>query len=257
MKKNIISRFIATALVFSTLVIGNTTAAQAKTLNPNTGKSNTTVSNLSGNNGQALNTSWGLGLKQTEYVSNNKSYDWYIDQGHTGQDSNNNCGPTSTVMALKWLNPNFIGTVEAARNTYPENDGWWYTNDVTNFLDLNNVKTYTVKQNVTENLLKSDLKKGNIAILCVKMSYIPYNKNSEQRVGRFYSYDGGHFIVVKGYRVVDGKTYFEVYDPNNWDEQYNDGQEKGKDRYYLSANLVKAASVWWNYSIVIQPSSNY
>jgi hypothetical protein len=100
------------------------------------------------------------------------------------------------------------------------------------------------------------LKQGNIAILCINTTYITYNNNPAQRVGRFYSFQGGHFIVVKGYRVVDGKTYFETYDPNNWNEHYQSGQEKGKDRYFLSEDLMKAGSNHWNYSIIVNPKKS-
>lgn len=250
MKKNIINRFIVATLVVSALLIGNNSAAQAKSFNQNPSNSYTTVSKS--NTVQALDPNWGLGTHQTEYVSNNRSYDWYIDQGNTGYASNNNCGPSCATMALKWFNPNFNLTVEDARNTYPENGNWWYTNDITNYFNLNNMKKYVTKENVTTTLLKNQLKQGNIAILCIKASYIPYNENDEERVGRFYNYDGGHFIIVKGYRVVDGKTYFEAYDSNNWNEEYQNGQPKGKDRYYLSTDLINAASNWWNYAIIIQ-----
>lgn len=194
--------------------------------------------------------SWGLGITQSEYISNNRSYNWYIDQGNTGEYSDSNCGPTSTTMALKWLNSNFSKTVEDARAVYPENGGWWYTNDVLNYLKLNGTKG-TVLDNPSESLLKYQLQLGNILILCIDTTYIPYNNHPEQRVERFYDYEGGHFIVVKGFRVVDGNTYFEVYDPNNWNATYQDGQPKGKDRYFSSQNLMKAIGTWWNHIIVV------
>ncbi|AGX44760.1 C39 family peptidase [Clostridium saccharobutylicum] len=251
MKKMIINHLFALLLVFLTLV-ANTSIAQAKVAETHSKSLTQTYYG-----GQALNSSWGLGRNQTEYVSNNRTYNWYIDQGSTGKYSDSNCGPSSTTMALKWTNGNFNRTAEDARNTYRTNGGWWYTDDVMNYLNRYN-GTYSVQDlgktlSQGENVLKAQLKQGNIAILCIDTSYIPYNKNSEQRVGKFYSYSGGHFIVVKGYRIVDGKTYFEVYDPNNWNECYQSGQQKGKDRYFLSKDLMNAEINWWNYAIVVQP----
>ncbi|MDS0527294.1 C39 family peptidase [Clostridium sp. SHJSY1] len=203
---------------------------------------------------QEIDTTWGLGKNQTEYIKNNKSYNWYIDQGNTGKYSDGNCGPTSTAMVSKWVDESFSKTAEDVRNSNPKNGSWWSTNDITNYFDSYKIK-YSI-ENLRDDTLKSKLKQGNIAILCIDTSYIPYNNNPNQRVGRFYDFQGGHFIVVKGYRIVDGKTYFEAYDPNNWNEHYQDGQEKGKDRYFLSEDLMKAARNNWNYSIIINPKTS-
>ncbi len=49
---------------------------------------------------------------------NNREYDWFIDQGNTGEHSNSNCGPASVVMAMKWRDEDFEGTVEEAREKF-------------------------------------------------------------------------------------------------------------------------------------------
>lgn len=245
---------VATFLTNTFALSGNSVYAKAKAAN----KSVSAISKTTTTKGTSIPSNtlrrWGLGKTESEYVSNNRSYSWYIDQGDTGYYSNNNCGPSSSTMALKWYNKNFSKTAEAARNTYLENGGWWTTTDVTNYLNLNNAR-YSVINSSGESTLKNTLKQGNIAILCIDTSYLSYNDNSEQRVGRFYDYQGGHFIVVKGYIVVDGKTYFEVYDPNNWGETYSDGQAKGQDRYYASTELMNAMGNWWNYLIVVNNNS--
>lgn len=244
----------ATFLTNTFALSGNSVYAKAKAANKSVSVISKTTATKSTSIPSNTLRKWGLGKTESEYVSNNRSYSWYIDQGDTGYYSNNNCGPSSTTMALKWYNRNFSKTAEAARNTYLENGGWWTTTDVTNYLSLNNAR-YSVINSSGESTLKNTLKQGNIAILCVDTSYLSYNDNSEQRVGRFYDYQGGHFIVVKGYIVVDGKTYFEVYDPNNWGETYSDGQAKGQDRYYASTELMNAMGNWWNYLIVVNNNS--
>jgi hypothetical protein len=50
---------------------------------------------------------WGLGTTLKEYVTNDRPYDWYIDQGFTGSHSGNNCGPSTVAMAAKWYNEDF------------------------------------------------------------------------------------------------------------------------------------------------------
>src|SRR4030042_756017 len=60
---------------------------------------------------------YGLGINYTKGTSNNVGYDWYLDQMNTGPYSNNNCGPASVTMAIKWVNRSFDKTIEDARNT--------------------------------------------------------------------------------------------------------------------------------------------
>ena len=44
-----------------------------------------------------------IGKQVDTNQSNNKNYNWYIDQTNTGTYSNMNCGPTCATMALMWL----------------------------------------------------------------------------------------------------------------------------------------------------------
>lgn len=197
-----------------------------------------------------LEQSLGLGKYETEYIYNDREYEWYIDQFDTGTYNYENCGPSSVTMAIKWANPSFDKTAEDARNTYRNEGGWWYTYDITNYLDKNNIKN-SISDNIKESSMKQELKDGNILILCIDSNYITYNPENEEHVGRHYPYGGGHFIVIKGYKVVDDKTYFEVYDPNSWNDVYENGTKKGKDRYYSSEDVIKSMENWWPYMIVV------
>lgn len=205
-------------------------------------------------NGNCFDTSllinWGLGNTENEYVHSDREYEWYIDQAHTGTHSGNNCGPSSVTMAALWYNSNFSRTAEDARETYVPGGGWWYTNNIIDYLNLYSVPNLTV-QFLNENQIYEIVKNGNIIILCIDTGFIRYNSNPVQRVDRFYSYAGGHFLVVKGVRKVDNKNFFEVYDPNNWDLRYSDNSEKGKSRHYRSEDVAAAIGNWWNYLIVV------
>ncbi len=79
---------------------------------------------------------WGLGAPQFGYAHLDRAYEWYIDQADTGSSSENNCGPSSVTMALKWYDQAFSKTAEDARKTYPRDGGWWYTSDIINYLRL-------------------------------------------------------------------------------------------------------------------------
>ena len=197
-------------------------------------------------------TAWGLGSPQTAYAHNDRPYDWYIDQADTGASASANCGPSSVTMALKWYNQSFAKTAADARNQYPENGGWWYNWDVNNYLNLNSVPNTNVWYTGT-NQLMGILSQGNLVIVSLDTTYLGLDAAGEHRVGRFYSYTGGHFVVVKGWRASGNTLFFEVYDPYNWHAAYADKTPKGRNRHLLAADLSRAIAKWWNYLIVIPP----
>lgn len=198
---------------------------------------------------------WGLGNTEMQYDHNDREYDWYIDQANTGTHSSDNCGPSSVTMAAKWYDSGFTKTAEDARNAYRPEGGWWYTSDIINYLTDNSIPNTTSYYTGT-NQLKGIIQNGGIMILCIDTTYLTMNYNDDVRVDRFYTYSGGHFLVVKGVRTVDSNLYYEVYDPNNWGATYTDGSEKGKNRHYREIDLAYSIVNWWNYAIVIYPESS-
>jgi hypothetical protein len=203
---------------------------------------------------------WGLGWFQSYSAASNRTYEWYIDQFYTGQHSAYNCGPASTTMVAKWSQPVFSKTAAEARSAYRPEGGWWYTNDIGNYLADNDIPYSVINlgssSSSTEQIISAEADKGHVMILCLDMFYVRSGSNGNKRVDRFYpasTAGWGHFIVVKGYRNVDGKLYFEVYDPYCNGLIYGDGSLKGKDRYYRSEDIYSATSVWWNYAIVVTP----
>jgi hypothetical protein len=194
---------------------------------------------------------WGLGQNLISYVGNNRNYEWYIDQAHTGLHSDANCGPASVAMAARWANQNTTATAEVARDAYRSSGGWWYSDDINNALDLFNID-YEVIQIDDLYDLRAIIDSGSIAIINNSMGYIPENTDEAARVNRFYSFDSGHYLIIKGYLLVDNYTYFEVYDPNNWDFTYSDETPKGKDRYYEATVLMNSIENWYPYAVVIK-----
>ena len=88
--------------------------------------------------------SWGLGRFQESTRSNNKDYEWYLDQNNTGVHSYNNCGPASTTMAAKWSNQTFSKTPVDARAAYRPEGGWWYTSDIDKYLKDNTIPHFFI-----------------------------------------------------------------------------------------------------------------
>jgi len=207
---------------------------------------------------------WFNGKEVKYYVGNNREYEWYIDQMNTGVHSNNNCGPSVVVMTLKWLDNDIEETVEEAREMYYPQGQWWSMSTVKSYLSFHNVNYgYVFFENESrsdkeENIekLKSEIEDNSIVILCVNMGYIPREYSERLRTNRFYDYANGHFIIVKGFVVIDNREYFEVYDPNNLYMTYEDSSPKGKDRYYDATSLSQSATNWCLYGLVIKEKGN-
>lgn len=202
--------------------------------------------------------SFGLGGFQKIALSNNKDYGWYINQANTGKYAENNCGPTATCMVAKWSDPNFSLSPVQARKLYKPNGAWWSTSNIVSFLTDFNIPHRTIvlseKEIITQEKLTKQIDDNKIIILCLDMYFIRKEFNKSMHVDKFYNTNTsgwGHFIVVKGYKKVDGLVFFEVYDPNGYNNAYIDGTRKGKDRYYRSEDIFDATSMWWNYAIII------
>ncbi|MFA5044535.1 MAG: C39 family peptidase [Paludibacter sp.] len=200
---------------------------------------------------------YGLGIKVDYSQSNNDNYNWYYDQMDTGPYSSVNCGPTTVTMAIKWVQEDFTKTTLDARNTYRPSGGWWYTNDITNYLNMYSVPNYIIPVKQIDSL-QSQINSGNIIILCLDMYYIRNQGKDKWHIDKFYTASTigwGHFIVVKGYKIVDKTVYYEVYDPYSFGKKYSNGLIKGKDRYYRSVDLNSAVLKWWAYAIVVSKTT--
>jgi hypothetical protein len=196
---------------------------------------------------------YGLGTNLYKGYSNNVNYNWYYDQINSGIYAYNNCGPASATMAIKWVDEDFNKTPEDARNTYFCDGGWWYTIDIINYLNKYLVNNYTITISDID-AIQEQINSDNIVILCLDMSYIRDQVNDNWHVDKFYhanSKGWGHFIVMKGYKIVDDEVYYEAYDPYSCGLKYSNDTLKGIDRYYRSQDLDSAVTNWWSYAIIV------
>ena len=86
------------------------------------------------------------------------------------------------------------------------------------------------------------------------MYYVRKQQKDQWHTDKFYTANTkawGHFIMVRGYKKVDDKYFYEVYDPNSYGKSYPGGYLKGIDRFYRSQDLDSAVSNWWNYAIIV------
>lgn len=195
---------------------------------------------------------WGLEGNYVSSVSLDKPYEWYIDQGSTGQFSNVNCGPSSVAMAANWYDSSFRVTAKKARSEFRPQGGWWYINtDIVPYLDKHGIVEKSVYFSSKDALIDA-LDNGHIAIVCLDMNKISKQTGAGSHLGTFYttSKDWGHFFVVKGYVKTDKVTYFEVYDPYSLGQVFTDHSPKGKDRYY-DADEVQRSSLQWAGNMIV------
>ncbi len=193
---------------------------------------------------------WGLGEHVSRYVSASRPYEWYIDQGTTGEFYLSNCGPSCAVMAATWYDASFSQTVESIRAAHYSTDDGWYFREIAEY--LTDIEIPSVHQrNISAEALVSELDAGHIMLMGVETQYLTHEDDGVRRLGRYDPGDFRHCILIKGYAVVDGQTYFEIYDPNSIDRRYDDGTLKGKDRYYLAEELITAVSNYTNDYIVV------
>jgi hypothetical protein len=199
----------------------------------------------------------GMGTQLNSSRSLNRTFNFYWDQKGTGTYSSINCGPTVTTMAAKWADSTYNLLPVDARNTIRPSGGWWYTNDIVNYLNSFGLRPQIIRLTDIKNNIKACIDKNYVVILCLDMYYVSINLDDTQQTNKFYqtnNKDWGHFILIKGYREVDGKFYLEAYDPYSWSKLYFINNElKGKNRYYLKEDIKQATDVWWPYAIVIPP----
>ncbi len=198
---------------------------------------------------------WGLGHNIEKYVSNNRDYDWYVDQWHTGEYWYENCGPSSTEMVGRYHREDFAATASDLRDLYRSGGGWWYGSDITQALALFDVEYTTISIVFPRDLIKV-LDAGNVVLVNPSMEYINMQQADYHHTGLFYTPGTGHFIVCKGYVVVDGNTFFEFYDPWSIGESYVDGTLKGIDRYYDEKSFMESIRKWYVGGIVVNKAEN-
>ena len=180
---------------------------------------------------------YGLGKNLSAEHSNNRSYEWYIDQGVM------NCGHTCAAMIHRWLNPSSTKTVEEISNTYPP----WSLFKMRDYLRDNEID-YVVTKLFNEIYLKDVLNQGNVALLAIDLFGVrkANASKSEWRIDRFFPVrpNSWHWIIVKGFKIVDEKIWFEVYDPGSGGVIHPDGFLIGRDRYYGGEDIMNAVRMY-------------
>lgn len=169
------------------------------------------------------------------YISRLSDVNLHISQSGTGPYALDNCGPTSLAMILEYLVYPY-NSVALLRSKIRNFGGWVYTNEIEDYLCINNIP-YEIIPVGTEDDLIQTLSNGGIILVCLNISYVAVSTNSN--IGRDYSGGTGHYLVISGYYKNDTECYFEVLDPRN-----------KQVRYYKSTEIINAITSWWPWSII-------
>jgi len=186
-------------------------------------------------------------------------YEWYRYQGaaDSGACASVNCGPTSVAMAIEFAKNDLYVAISAVRDYIGgECDG---TNSTQLRAALSNWGVPYQNINGMSALREAVNTRGHIVLVPVVMGaispgadYEVWNSNPSQNTGRYYSYSGGHWLVVKGF-TADG-AWVRVYDPNVWESgkyRYADGTLKGKNRLYAASEFATAFQQNSNWAIEV------
>lgn len=198
---------------------------------------------------------FGLGASVTKELSNNVDYEWYVDQGNTGEYSLINCGPACTAMVLKWYDQSSPYTTEDLRNKQGH-DKWWSAGTANDDIDKILIETRVPYHYIylgDKSDIIAELDKGNIIVICLDIYYVRQQFLPEWKIDKFYktnSNGSGHFIIIKGYKIVDTNYLLEVYDPWSLNAKYSNNEFKGKDRYYRVEDIMTATDKWWKRALV-------
>lgn len=185
---------------------------------------------------------WGLGQWLQQSRSNNRDYDWYIDQSTTGTCSLTNCGPSCATMAMKWSDSTFNKNASDARAYFNDNCDDWNNSFVSIYLNTDSIPYSFIptgdSASQMRDIFKAQLDSGRIIIISLSMGSIPFsNSGPDSRVDQFCTGAAAHYIILKGYRQTETDFFFEVYDPWNLGLTYSDGTPKGENRFYRYENL--------------------
>lgn len=165
---------------------------------------------------------------------------WYRTQFNTGTLSN--CGPSTVAMAYAWARGDYlpVSTVRQAVG--------WKGDGSTSFEELNKVlKTDGVETVYTPTRSAKDffqiIDRQNIAIALINAGGLRTERGLDHNLfGRYYSYVGGHYIVIKGY--TEDHKWLITYDPipSDWSSnsfRQGDGISMiGRNRYYAVEDIL-------------------
>ncbi|WP_207422194.1 hypothetical protein [Desertivirga brevis] len=203
-----------------------------------------------------------------------RDYDWYFSQDSSGIHSSINGGAAAVAMAMRWTHrTHFVSSSvsqvreEATPQFRPDgtmdpNPQPFSTIDVTGLFTKKDIPWKVISLSTGMEEIIDCINKGYLAICIINMAKVPLNQTATDHTHAFYTTPTSiypHYLVIKGYKKVSGNLFFECYDPKSDGKKYsNNGEIKGRNRYYSASSLWSGASDGrgWKYSIVVGQKGN-
>lgn len=162
-----------------------------------------------------------------------------------------NCGPISALMLEKYSKPNLkisnlSKKIDNARSivlgknrNIVSNTGWWQMEDIKKYLQNKKVKYKSTEilgsqpVKTRKKLITSALDMGNVILINVNMNDLSRGVKTGKAYVTFplLGKAWGHYLLVVGYRIINGSEFFEVHDSYS---------TKGKNRLFKALEIVKA-----------------
>lgn len=184
------------------------------------------------------------------HITNINNNTYYLDQGETGEWNEYNCAPSSYLMAIKSIDPNFDITVEELRymtNTEPYNGV--YNLSLDKVIEKYGFKiNYTEIKNKDKNYIINEIINRKLPILHANMEYI--SNYSSNRIGQALN-TYKHAFMVTGFLICDGAEYFEVFDPYSMFFKDNN-RPVGKGRFFNVMQVIDAIEFNYPYVTTIE-----
>ncbi|MCB1177594.1 MAG: C39 family peptidase [Leptospiraceae bacterium] len=185
--------------------------------------------------------------------------DFYAGQANT-QDQYNNCGPGVAKMICNTYS-NCNASVDEIRNyidSIYNSAGRYLTIDevqsgINHFVGSDTNSIVSLASDATREDVVNELNNGNKLMVLVRMSEVAFrNSTSFPILGRYYTFNGNHFILIHGIKTYNGVDYFVVHDPHSW-EYYIDNNQTNNGFFPDNIHQIpKGRSAWYPVTEVLR-----
>lgn len=178
------------------------------------------------NDSQASNL--GLGKKVLLSIENDAPVNWFkYNTLHQYEYYENGVNHVS-LMLLDWLYPNGFNFLLEPLHTFSE-DYVLTDSSMKNIIDEYSNFSKISPSEISKDSLANSVVSGKIVV--IKIDPATMNISSDSNIGNYYK-SPPHYIIIKGYSLIDENEYFTVFNPYS---------EKGFNRYYAAEDLVSSS----------------
>ncbi|MEG1004194.1 MAG: C39 family peptidase, partial [Clostridium sp.] len=149
------------------------------------------------------------------YAQDDPRYGGIIYSTHGAPDqtiAKSACGPTAFSIVVSTLNDIDVPPTEMCRYALAKGCRSYNSGTYPNLFSIASHDSSNPKYNLnyestgSVSRIKNLLSDGkHLAIVCMQSGHVTR---------------GGHYIVLSGWQVINGRVFFKVYDPHRWNENY-------------------------------------